>query len=157
MPNNPSVVPIWTREDAAILAALAAAHPTYPAEAPRWHMYVPAPPKPGMRPRRLRRLIWLAALGAVIAGALAGTGIAKAEPQTVGEYADLNATFICSMLDSDPTGPDDVAEALLARGINGTQAGQVMYLAVHEHCARNEPALMKWATNDPTVTLAFKL
>lgn len=64
--STDSVIPIWTREDAAILAKLAATHPTHPARV-------------GMRPKRLRRLLMLAGLGAVIAGAFIGTGVAHAD------------------------------------------------------------------------------
>jgi hypothetical protein len=83
--SSPSIIPIWTREDAAILAKLAATHPTYPAA------------EPGMRPRRMRRLIWLAGLGGILAGALAGTGIARAD--TPAEVAG----HICNRLHAGQT------------------------------------------------------
>lgn len=68
---------------------------------------------------------------------------AKAEPQTVEEYAFQNAVAICAVLDRDPN-PAGIAEVqaqLASHGIIPLQAEAVIILAVDNVCPRWLPLL----------------
>jgi hypothetical protein len=105
-----------------------------------------------MRPRQLRRRLTLAAFGAVLAGTVLGTGIAKADPMTVEDYAFRNATAICGMIDQQPDigGLMDVGTRLMQNGLTPEQAATVVVLAVDNVCPRFIPLLQSVASAPPS-------
>jgi hypothetical protein len=77
---------------------------------------------------------------------------AKADPETVQDYAFRNATSICALLGQDDSdaGITEVAARLFKAGVEPRQAGEVMYLAVHNVCPAFEDELVAWAHTPST-------
>lgn len=102
-----------------------------------------------MRPRRLQRMLVLAFLGAVTAGAVTGTAVAKADP--IDEYTIVNAPIVCALLDEYPSvaGVEGVATALIDKGLAPKDAGEVLVRSVVGWCPRHTPEvngfIAKWA------------
>jgi hypothetical protein len=89
-----------------------------------------------MRPRKLRRLLALAAFGAVLAGTGAGWGIAKADPLT-DVYAARNAERVCATLDEVPSvaGVEGIVVAIMDEtGWEGGPAGEVIAISIFAKC-----------------------
>lgn len=89
-----------------------------------------------MRPNRLRRLLILAAFGAIAAGSGIGTGIAKATP----EDTTAKAVAICDILDNLPylTTVDFIGSALVADGMTYDAAGDLIRGSVAVFCPWNQ-------------------
>jgi len=104
----------------------------------------------GMRPRALRRRLGLAFLGALIAGAVLGTGIARANP--LDDYVVDNAATVCSLLDDYPSvsGVEGIVIALHDKGFTGEEAGEIIGRSVvgwcPEHAAEIRAFVAKWGS-----------
>lgn len=102
----------------------------------------------GMRPRVLRRNLGLAFLGAILAGCVLGTGIARAD--SLDDYVAANGPVVCSLLDSEPTvaGVEGVGMALYSKGLTAEQAGEVLVRSVVGFCPDHLPEvkafIAKW-------------
>jgi len=99
-----------------------------------------------VRPRTLRRILIAAAVGAVLAGAGIGAGIARADTET-DLAAILVGDAVCTTLDTYPTtdGVLGVALALMEEGWSGEEAGAVIGAAVIRDCPRHVPLLTAFA------------
>lgn len=93
-----------------------------------------------MRPHQLRRRLAFAALGAILAGAALGTGIAKADPDRVSQYTIAHSTDICSTIDKNPT--DDglvaVTKAVISDGFTVDEAVHVVLNSIAVWCPENQ-------------------
>jgi hypothetical protein len=77
-------------------------------------------------------------LGAMLAGATLGTGIAKADP--VGEYATIAAPAVCQTLDQFPTiaGVSGVVQGIMDdTGFTAYDAGLIIGASVYGLCPRH--------------------
>lgn len=114
-------------------------------------VFAAGPPRTGMRPRVLRRRLGLAFLGAILAGAVLGTGVAKADP--VDDYVLTYAPAVCSTLDKYPTvgGVEGILQVIIQDdGFTPYQAGQIIGRAVigwcPEHSSEVNRFIAKWTT-----------
>jgi len=103
----------------------------------------------GMRPRALRRRLGLVFLGALIAGAVLGTGVARAD--SLDDYIVTNAPVVCSLLDDYPSvsGVEGLVIALHDEGFTGEEAGEIIGRSVVGWCPRHmtevQAFIAKWA------------
>jgi len=109
----------------------------------------------GMRPRALRRRLGLVFLGALIAGAVLGTGIARANP--LDDYVIDNAATVCSLLSEYPStaGVEGIVIALHDKGLTAQEAGEVVGRSVVGWCPEFAPIInlfiAKWAPTGRTM------
>jgi hypothetical protein len=102
------------------------------------------------KPSRFRRLAAFAAFGAILAGAILGTGVAKASP--LDDYTVVNAPIVCALLNQTPNvaGVENVISALHDKGLTSAQAGEVVGRAVVGWCPDQMPEVQgfvaKWGT-----------
>src|SRR5690606_30639802 len=100
-----------------------------------------------MRPRVLRRNLALAGIGAVLAGATIGTGIARADgviTNVEAAYiAAYGATAVCPTIDAFPDA--SVAAAVMEGshddGFTYANAVDIINVSVQEYCPRHWPLL----------------
>lgn len=87
-----------------------------------------------MRPRRTRRLLALAAFGALLAAPFVGAGVAKAAPD------------VCSALAASPTvgTVEDLVLAYVAEGHTPYRSGELIAYAVFDGCPRYAPVLQRF-------------
>jgi hypothetical protein len=87
-----------------------------------------------MRPRRLRRLYALAGFGAILAGAVLGTGIAKAD------------TNVCASLAVSPTvgTVEQLVMSFMAEGLTAGDSGEVIAITVLARCPEYRPVLERF-------------
>jgi hypothetical protein len=97
----------------------------------------------GMRPRALRRRLGLAFLGAILAGCVLGTGVARADGYVdSAEHSYIIAygpTAICPILDQFPStaGVLGVAQGIVNDGFSPDNAVDIINAAVWEYCPRH--------------------
>lgn len=110
-----------------------------------------------MRPRLLRRRLALAALGAIVAGVVLGTGIARAD-STSDLYTARHGSAVCVVLDKFPTdeGVSGVMHGIQEDGLTNDQAAAVVVDSVALFCPRNQPVIdgfvRRWAPPADTPT-----
>jgi len=103
-----------------------------------------------MRPRALRRRLALVGLGGILAAAVLGTGIARANP--LDEYVIDNAATVCSLLDDYPSvsGVEGLVIALHDEGFTGEEAGEIIGRSVVGFCPRHmteiQAFINKWGS-----------
>jgi len=101
-----------------------------------------------------RRLLALMGFGAMIAAGILGAGRAAADPAT-DSYVIVNAPIICALLDESPNvaGVENIGAALIQKGLNPQQAGEVLVRSVLGWCPSHQPELKafinKWVPRKP--------
>lgn len=98
-----------------------------------------------MRPRVLRRRLALAGFGAILAGAVLGTGVAKAD--AVDNYIAIHAANVCQLLDDAPrlTTVSGLFNAIETdTGWDTDTAARVIVASVGDYCPHNWPVLNRF-------------
>lgn len=96
-----------------------------------------------MRPRVLRRNLALAGIGAVLAGAVLGTGIARADgeldPVEVAYVKAYGASAVCPTIDAYPSeaGVTGVWQAIVEDGFYPDAAVDIINASVAVYCPRH--------------------
>lgn len=90
-----------------------------------------------MRPRQIRRLYTLMASGAILAGSVIGTGIARATPD------------VCTALNASPTvgTVEQLVVGFMGDGLTPGDAGELIAVAVMAQCPQFKPVLERFVAS----------
>lgn len=111
-----------------------------------------------MRPRVLRTRLALMAVGAVTAGAVLGTGVARADgyiTPTEARYIAVNGHVVCDVLDDYPSeaGVTGIMQAIVSDGFSADSSADIVNASVLENCPRFWVLLVEIGNRARGVTL----